>query len=55
MANEFVIRSGLNVKSDTLVTGSLDVSNAVNDTTIDTSGSLTTTINNTALALAIAL
>lgn len=55
MANEFVVRSGLDAKSTTQVTGSLDVTGPVNDTTINTSGSLTGAINNTAIALAIAL
>ena len=55
MANEFVVRSGLDAKSATEVTGSLNISGSVNNADIDTSGSLTQTINNTAIALAIAL
>lgn len=55
MANEFVVRSGLDAKSTAQVTGSLDTTGTVNNTTIDTSGSLTGAVNNTAIALAIAL
>ena len=51
MANEFVVRSGLDAKSTTEVTDSLNIRGSVNNSDINTSDSLTQTINNTTIAL----
>jgi hypothetical protein len=55
MANKFVIRGDFETKGDTTISGSAQITNTINDINIDISGSLNQQINNTALALAIAL
>lgn len=55
MENKLVIRNGSNVSGSLEVTGSITSTGDINGTIIDTTGSLSQTINSTALALAIAL